>query len=164
MLIHDSMAQSTWNKLYDYRVFNDIRYPEQYIIDDFATTYRIINKAEVVICTNSILYNYVIERSGCCSSTRNIRYAKDWVAIWQKKRADLQEWGYDIQEYDLRNALGLLSKYGHIEGVTEPLEAMIDSFEGYPQSMDAKRKIMLYIYRKSKKIFELACMVSGKRI
>lgn len=99
-LIHSNMTQAVWSKLYKRSMFDEIHFPEEYVIEDFSTMYRLVHKANTIICSDAILYNYTVRRNGSLTATRSRKYAEDWVSIWKRKRQDLKEWGYDLSEYD----------------------------------------------------------------
>lgn len=48
-----------WNKLYERRLFDEIRYPMGRIHEDEFTTYRILWEADRVVVTNQYLYYYL---------------------------------------------------------------------------------------------------------
>lgn len=52
-----------WNKLYETKLFNNIRYPKGKLHEDEATTYKLLYKADVVAVTNEELYYYYIREN-----------------------------------------------------------------------------------------------------
>lgn len=54
----DSAFMAACNKIYKKSLFNDIRYPEKRIHEDFATTYKLIDKVSYISVINEELYNY----------------------------------------------------------------------------------------------------------
>lgn len=59
LLLQDkAMKNYAWNKLYDKKVFDGIRYPYRRNFEDVATTYLLFNKANKVCWIPDILYFY----------------------------------------------------------------------------------------------------------
>ena len=58
-LLMDQMIRNVaWNKLYQKDLFDEIRFPEGRIFEDIATTYRLIDKTEIIVFTGVPLYYY----------------------------------------------------------------------------------------------------------
>lgn len=60
----------TWNKLYKKELFNNIKFPEGKIYEDFATIPFLIDKANGICCTNQKMYYYV-QREGSINNDSN---------------------------------------------------------------------------------------------
>ena len=60
----------TWNKLYKKELFNNIKFPEGKIYEDFATIPFLVDKANNICCTNQKLYYYV-QRKGSINNNSN---------------------------------------------------------------------------------------------
>lgn len=60
----------TWNKLYKKELFNNIKFPERKIYEDFATIPFLIDKANSICCTNQKMYYYV-QRKGSINNDSN---------------------------------------------------------------------------------------------
>lgn len=57
-----------WDKLYKRELFEDIRYPEGRVFEDTATTYKLFNKADILVQMNQAYYYYLRRESGICLS------------------------------------------------------------------------------------------------
>lgn len=60
MLYHDDMDVSAWGKLYRKELFDGIRFPVGRYYEDAATTYRLIDRANVIVLDSRPLYNYIM--------------------------------------------------------------------------------------------------------
>lgn len=63
MLYHDVIDTSAWAKLYDIRLFENVRYPKGKLFEDIGTTYLLFLQCDKIACGYSPKYNYII-RSG----------------------------------------------------------------------------------------------------
>ena len=57
-LIDDKINQNVWNKLYVSQLWDSIRFPEGHVYEDIDTTYRIIDKSNLVCIVDEALYMY----------------------------------------------------------------------------------------------------------
>lgn len=62
-LLSENIKREAWNKAYKKEIFKDIKFPEGRIAEDLATTYKIIKKANKIICINNELYFYRIRNN-----------------------------------------------------------------------------------------------------
>lgn len=66
-----------WDKIYKKELFNDIRYPDNRIYEDIATTYKVFHNAKFVFHINKAFYYYVRrEGSICCDTIKEILRAQ----------------------------------------------------------------------------------------
>lgn len=62
-----------YNKLYKSYLFENVRYPEETIIDDEFVIHHIYGKCNRIICINNILYNYLIRNGSLIHRKVTIR-------------------------------------------------------------------------------------------
>ncbi len=55
-----------WNKLYKKELFDGVRFPEGMIYEDLTTLYRVLEKAERMMCMPEFLYHYRKRRNSIC--------------------------------------------------------------------------------------------------
>lgn len=60
MLYHNDMDVSAWAKLYKKSLFDEVRFPVGRLYEDAATTYRLIDKSEVIVLYSVPIYNYIM--------------------------------------------------------------------------------------------------------
>lgn len=103
-----------WNKLYKTELFNDIRYEVGKLFEDHYTTYKLLDKAQLIYYTTLPLYNY-------CKRKNSIGGAKFSKKNYQLKEALDEECKYIkcnypgiIKEVDLGYILWLIVLYDKI--------------------------------------------------
>ncbi len=75
---------AAWNKLYKRECFESTRFPDGRIMEDVATTYKLLFHAKRVICINYNGYHHRY-REGSISNTRNlVIYADNWTAFLER--------------------------------------------------------------------------------
>ncbi len=63
MLYDDGIDLSAWGKLYNKKLFLDIRFPKGRLFEDSATTFKLIDKSVKVAVNSKPVYNYVIRKN-----------------------------------------------------------------------------------------------------
>lgn len=80
-LINRNIGTNTWNKLYKRKCFSTIRFPEGRIIEDIATTYKLLHQAQNVICMDIRGYHHILRKDSLCQ-THNMKNIIDyWLAV-----------------------------------------------------------------------------------
>lgn len=74
---------TTWSKLYDIKLFNDIRFPKGKIHEDAFTTYILVNNAGKIVVTSKTGYVYRVNPTGIMNSKFS---NKNLDAILAKKK------------------------------------------------------------------------------
>ncbi|MCF8320867.1 MAG: glycosyltransferase [Flavobacterium sp.] len=69
ILCDDEIHSFAWDKLYKRELFEQIRYPNARVFEDTATTYKLFNKAKVLVQMNKAYYYYLRRESGICLSS-----------------------------------------------------------------------------------------------
>ena len=72
------ISEDVWNKFYRAELFNNIRYPEGRIFEDYATTYKLLQKARRLIYIPDCLIHYRNRKN----SLSNIHTMKSLVDYW----------------------------------------------------------------------------------
>jgi glycosyltransferase involved in cell wall biosynthesis len=66
ILADDEINSFAWDKMYKKELFEGIRYPENRVFEDTATTYKLFNKANVFVQMDRAYYYYLRRESGIC--------------------------------------------------------------------------------------------------
>ena len=69
MLYHDDMDVSAWAKMYKRSLFEGIRFPVGRLYEDAATTYKLIDKADVITLESFPIYNYVMRNDSITNNS-----------------------------------------------------------------------------------------------
>lgn len=72
-----SFGLVAWNKLYDRRLFEEIKYPEGRIYEDTFTTYRLFLNSNKVVLLNKDLYFYRVRPESIMSAKVTLKKVKD---------------------------------------------------------------------------------------
>lgn len=71
MLYTDMYYISTCGKLYRKKLFDDIRFPNNQLFEDVNTTYKLIDQAKKVYCTNNEYYVYFVRNNSITTQNFN---------------------------------------------------------------------------------------------
>ena len=74
---------SAWAKLYARELFNDIRFPEKKLSEDYYIMYKLFDKTDGVVYTSKPLLYYLQQRKG--SITRNNKIIYDYIIASKKQ-------------------------------------------------------------------------------
>ena len=100
-VINEKISMTTWGKLYKKDCFTAIRFPEGRIIEDVATTYKVMHYSDVVKCSNINGYHHVYRED----SISNIHNTKNLIDCWLAVR---EQYEYCIDLVDENTQLNLL--------------------------------------------------------
>ena len=109
MVIERRLTEDVWNKFYRAKLFDSIRYPEDRIFEDKATTYKLLQKAAVLAYTPSYLIHY----RNRANSLSNIHSMKSLVDYWTVFRERVDTIGSLSEQYykvSLSDAIGAISR------------------------------------------------------
>lgn len=78
-ILNDYFPKSfPWNKLYKKDLFNEIRYPQNRVYEDIATTYKLTHKAQIISFVPSALYHYVLRKGNITSELSSSKAAQSY--------------------------------------------------------------------------------------
>lgn len=75
ILYDDGIDLSTWAKLYNKELFDDIEFPKGRLFEDAATTYKLIDRSNKISIISKSTYNYIIRNNSItniCFSTKKM--------------------------------------------------------------------------------------------
>ena len=167
-LILDSNGNYAWNKLYKRVLFESVRYPEGRVYEDVATTYKLIYQAERIWYTDRVLYYYRL-REGSITHDKSREMFRESFSMGIEQRNGLADFGYPVEKQDSamqNNSMGYCIKMGEDDEDEYSVHAQnwLDGIEGIPRIFTWKRKVLLVIYRISPRLFDLICIVFGRRL
>lgn len=103
MLLRKKYTHANWGKLYKSELWENIRFPENIVYDDYDTTYRVYAGAQRVVCADCVKYFYV-QREGslmhakCSERTLSVLdVADDITAFMIKTWPDSKIYAIDMQ-------------------------------------------------------------------
>lgn len=68
LCLSTKIETSAWNKLFKRKLFDDVRFSEGRLAEDYLMMYYILKNVRKVVYLNKIHYNYRIRQGGICSS------------------------------------------------------------------------------------------------
>lgn len=90
-------------KLYKASLFDEIRYPYGKLNEDLFTTYKLLNRAERVVCSDKTVYYYYHRPGSIMNSAFNERKLDVMRALDQIER------DIDLEDYEAKPAFGALN-------------------------------------------------------
>lgn len=90
---HKSFDMAAWDKLYDRNLWNDIRYPEGKLSEDYFVIYQLLDNAKKVVWTPEPLYRYLLRNN---SISRNSVIKQDFVEASEGQMLYIQKKYPDI--------------------------------------------------------------------
>ena len=89
--LKDFLPMVAWNKLYDKRLFEKIRYPFGRIYEDEATTYKLVYQAGSIVRTYSRLYYYRQRENSIIFRYKKNKKSMEHSLLAYKERAEFFE-------------------------------------------------------------------------
>lgn len=77
-LVDGSINHAVWNKIYDKKLWESIRFPEGHVYEDVDTMYRIINLCDSIYVLNETIYMYR-KRSGSITELHSTKSFNDRI-------------------------------------------------------------------------------------
>lgn len=152
---------AAWSGLFHRRLFENVRFPAGKYYEDLGVTHKLIYEAKEIILVNEALYNYRTRRPGSITTEPGTCEHPDRTEMIIARCEDLYKWGYE--EYAMHYAFPLLIRTG-VNDLTKQLTEIVNSYKGHiPECLRWKQKVMLAVYRVSLALFDIICVVSGRR-
>lgn len=160
--IGDSVA---WNKLNKKNLFQDIRYPEGRVYEDFSVIHKLIYKASMSYWINESLYFHRVRKGSIEHSTAS---RIDEYTAKRQQCKELIELGYTKKKAVSRLQAASLAYCGHAATTDEKLygeaASVVESIEGVPVQFSNKQRMMLAVWRMNKDLYRMIYGCLGKRM
>ena len=69
LLYSEDFDVSAWAKLYKLDLFKNVRYPKGRVYEDSATTYKLIDKSNVIVLNSKPVYDYIIREDSISNNS-----------------------------------------------------------------------------------------------
>ncbi len=113
MLYHNGIDLSAWAKLYDIKLFENVRFPIGRLFEDAATTYKLICKCDKIACGQISKYNYMIRNNSI--TTKDFDLKKMDLIKSTNEMCD-----FILKKYpSLKNATTRRLVYAHLSTLTQ---------------------------------------------
>lgn len=157
-----AVTNGCWIGLYRKSLFEKVRFPEGKYYEDVGATHRLIFFAKKKCLIQKCLYNRRICRYGSITTDPLTRDHPDLREMFTRKINDFQSWGFNNLAQLL--AFSLLIIYGWKRSDQKYFVSVVNGIENpIPDIFSLKMKIMLGVYRVSPVVFDLICIMTGKR-
>ena len=155
------VTSCAWVALYNKRLFDAAKYPEGKYYEDIGTSHRLIHAANNVYLLDKVLYNHRIGRPNSITTAFETKDHSDKREMISKRANDLINWGF--KECAFNDAFSLLIWYGCNKPGQERFTDIVKT-GSTPASFSIKMKVLLTLFRISAPLFDMACIVTGRRI
>ena len=85
-LIGRKITRMAWDKIYKARIFNNIKFPEGMLAEDYGTTYKLIANAQQVVIDKTILYAYY-QRTNSIMHSSGIKLIVDELSLGKNQKS-----------------------------------------------------------------------------
>jgi glycosyltransferase involved in cell wall biosynthesis len=109
MVIDHKLTEDVWNKFYRASLFEGIRYPEGLIFEDKATTYKLLQKSQVLAYTPTPLIHYR-NREGSLSNVHSMKSLVDYWTVYRERFDTLSPISDQYYRTALSEAVGAISR------------------------------------------------------
>jgi glycosyltransferase involved in cell wall biosynthesis len=97
LMYHEDFDVSAWGKLFKKELFDGIRFPEGRLYEDTATTYKVMDRAKLIVLNSLVIYHYVIRENSITTSDFDesrmglIQSTNEMCDYIEKKYPDLKQ-------------------------------------------------------------------------
>lgn len=177
MLLNNHITNYLYNKLYKKELWKDIRLPVGRILEDMDVMYRILERADRVVCTNRSAYYYLIREDSSISKI-NIKLTNDLKEAVNKRYEYLKERRpelldiliplrlYNIMQY--HDNLAICKEYNIYNNEEYDKEYFFykEHFKKYKKELyrekNIRKKLEMYLLYRNKTIFYYYCIIKNK--
>ena len=159
---------AAWNKLYHKKLFSGIRYPEGYLFEDVATTYKLFWNASSVYYLDNVLYYYCF-RSDSITKGKNMRALQDSFDMNLELYNGLLDKGYSKEKLDVR--LINLSLNYCMKKTPESSDwryvycaNVLRNCKNIPDIFTWRRKVLVALFKCCRPLFELICFLYNTKV
>ncbi len=99
MMVNGNIGNFACTKLFKRELFDDVFFPDGKVYEDVATIYKIIHKANKIVCTSKKLYYYLYGREGAITSSFSEKKIFDSLEAYHSQYKFLSENYKEIKPY-----------------------------------------------------------------
>lgn len=167
-LVSGEISDYAWNKIYRAQLFSNVRYPVGMVWEDIGTTYRLFANAKNINFGNDVLY-YYRQRSGSISYDPPAHASVDIFEHMYKQHIFCKEHYSDLVKYTqkrivLHGLICFMKNYQILNAIpryTEIKKILLNS--SLSVDLPFSKKVMLFIYKRSEKLFCWICCLYYSR-
>lgn len=156
-----------WNKLYARYLFNTISYPEGYFYEDVGTIYKTVLLADTIYFLDKVLYFHCYH-DGSIGTLMTEKASRDWFVMSMQRYHDLAVWGYPADRLqhlltDLTLSYCMRTKANANDDYYVFCRKTLQTYKKIPENFTWKRKVLFVLLRYCPPMFDLVCVLWGKR-
>lgn len=141
------------NKLYKKDLFDNIRFPEGHVFEDYAIMHQLVYKAKKTVLVHNKLYFYRIRKGGICDTIAN---DKDRLEMSKKRYNELVELGYTKEKAWAQLIETSLKCYGRAaKDVSKEADEILSLVKELPYGLSKKTSVKIRLWRINKHIYRL---------
>ena len=175
LLIHDEAVHDiiyngnimVWNKMYRAELFSGIRFPDMKNAEDAAVIFRKVDQCQSIYRLDQNLYNYY-KRSFSASRNLSESYLKNCCYAVELQAQYLASYGYNSFEFAQGKkaafAMDCLARFGKNQPHYNEIIQLLYDKETPTNMLSISQRFMLPILRHTPHLFDLICILMGKRV
>ncbi|SFO24648.1 Glycosyl transferases group 1 [Pseudobutyrivibrio sp. UC1225] len=151
MMSNNNICTTAWNKLYKSSLWDEIRFPEERLHEDEATTYKILYKSTLVAYVPDCFYKYYQNQKSIMSSGLENRYGDYVIALKERIHFFKSKNEAVLADYSI---LVLLEYIKYVYRMTEDDKNILKKQYNHlireykiPQNINVKKKLALYLWK-----------------
>ena len=109
VILEHKISNDAWNKFYKAGLFDSVRYPEGRIFEDYATTYKLLQKAEKLAYIPDCLIHYR-NRENSLSNIHSMKSLVDYWRVYRERFENLGRLSDDYYRVTLSDCIGAVSR------------------------------------------------------
>lgn len=86
ILLDDEINSFAWDKLYKRELFLNFEYPNLTYHEDLASTFKLLNKSDKIVCINKAKYNYVRNPNSICFTINPQKIFHSYLAYVERQK------------------------------------------------------------------------------
>lgn len=143
---------AAWNRIYKHKLFENIRYPEGMLYEDFATTHKLVHMAKKIFLLKDYLYYYYTGREDSITHTRRETDTRDGFLSARERYSDFVSWGLPTNEVKAALYARTIAYLARTENQCDDelyhsAKLVADSIIKIPETMRLRHKIAIRIWK-----------------
>ena len=144
-----------WNKLYRIGLFDDIRYPEGHVFEDYAVTHQLIYNTRCIVSLPFGLYFYRYRKGSICHSFTG---ENDRLEFSKSRYLELVGFGYDREKAEaqlMEAALRCCGRTNKSSSTYKEANKLLENVKGIPKYLSPIYKFLMAMWRFNKDLYKL---------
>ena len=153
----DVGGTASWRRLFKKNLFNEIRYPEGHVFEDYAIMTKVVYKASRIVSLPDRLYYYRFRKNSIC---HNVSNEEDRLEMSKKRYGDLIDFGYPEEKAQIILLETALKCCGRIEKTDSKLYedavGIVESLKESALKLGKRERLLMAAWRLSRSLYRIA--------